>query len=112
MRFEELGLSLSRFPEVKGFALWQAGQSSHTGDLGLEVDLGVLRLRLERLLEGAVLLQGAQDGFSSVTFHHSRGGLSVFGNGSALVAVAHQHEGLPSHLRSWMCGWVSQPLRG
>ena len=112
MRFEELGLSLSRFPEVKGFALWQAGHSSHTGDLGFDLELSALRLRLERLLEGAVQVQGAQDGFSSVTLNHARGGMSVFGSGSSLVAVAHQHDGLPSHLRAWMCGWVSQPLRG
>ncbi len=112
MRFEELGLSLSRFSEVKGFAFWQGGQSAHTGDLGFDLELAPLRMRLERLLEGAVQVQGAQDGFSSVTFHHARGGMSVFGSGSSLVAVAHQHEGLPSHLRAWMCGWVSQPLRG
>jgi hypothetical protein len=112
MRFEELGLSLSRFPEVRGFALWQAGQSSHTGDLGFDVELSVLKLRLERMLEGAIQVQGAQDGFSSVTLNHAKGGMSVFGSGTALVAVAHQHDGLPSHLRAWMCGWVSQPLRG
>lgn len=112
MRFEELGLSLSRFSEVKGFAFWQGGQSSHTGDLGFDLELATLRMRLERLLEGAVQVQGAQDGFSSVTFHHARGGMSVFGSGSSLVAVAHQHDGLPSHLRAWMCGWVAQPLRG
>jgi hypothetical protein len=112
MRFEELGLSLSRFPEVKGFVLWQSGHFSHTGDLGFDLELSALRLRLERLLEGAVQVQGAQDGFSSVTLNHARGGMSVFGSGGSLVAVAHQHDGLPSHLRAWMCGWVSQPLRG
>lgn len=111
MRFDELGLSLSRFPEVRGFAFWQAGQAAHTGDLGFELELGALRLRLERMLEGAVQVQGVQDGFSSVTLHHAKGGVSVFGNGTALVAVAHQPEGLPGHLRAWMCGWVSQPLR-
>jgi hypothetical protein len=111
MRFEELGLSLSRFSEVRGFALWQAGFSSHTGDLGLGVELGAMRLRLDRMLEGAIQVQGAQDGFSSVCLNHAKGGLSVFGAGTTMVAVAHHHEGMPSHLRAWICGWVSQPLR-
>lgn len=111
MRFEELGLSLSRFSEVRGFVLWQGGQSSHTGDLGVDLDLAALRVRLDKMLDGGIQVQGVQDGFSSVTLNHAKGGLSVFGSGSALVAVAHQHDGLPSHLRSWMCGWVSQPLR-
>ncbi|MEK0446779.1 MAG: hypothetical protein RLZZ399_2100 [Verrucomicrobiota bacterium] len=112
MRFEELGLSLSRFPEVKGFALWQGGYASHTGDLGFDLELTSLHPRLERMLQGAIQVQGVQDGFLSVTVSHSKGGLSVFGSGSSMVAVAHQHEGLPGHLRAWMCGWVSQPLRG
>jgi hypothetical protein len=46
-------------------------------------------------------VQGAQDGFWSVTLNHARG-MSVFGNGGSLVAVAHQFDGLPSHLRAWM----------
>lgn len=111
MRFDELGLSLSRFPEVKGFALWVGEQALQTGELGFDTQNIQARFRVEKILESALLTQGVQDGFLSVTVHHARGGISVFGGGSCLVAVAHQSEGMPSHLRSWLCGWVSQPLR-
>jgi len=112
MRFEELGLSLSRFAEVRGFGLWQGGVSQHTGDLGFDARNAPAREKLERILENALSTQGAPDGFLSVTVHHARGGISVFGGGPCLVAVAHHADGLPAHLRSWLCGWVSQPLRG
>jgi len=112
MRFEELGLSLSKFAEVRGFGLWQGGVAQHTGDLGFDARNDVAREKLERILDDALSTQGAQDGFLSVTVHHARGGISVFGGGSCLVAVAHHADGLPGHLRSWLCGWVSQPLRG
>jgi hypothetical protein len=112
MRFEELGLSLSKFSEVRGFGLWQGGVAQHTGDLGFDARNEVAREKLERILDDALSTQGAQDGFLSVTVHHARGGISVFGGGSCLVAVAHHADGLPAHLRSWLCGWVSQPLRG
>jgi hypothetical protein len=111
-RFEELGLSLSRFPEVRGFALWLGEHAMQTGDLGVDTQAATTRFRLEKILESASLTQGAQDGFLSITVHHARGGISIFGGGSCLVAVSHQNEGMPSHLRSWLCGWVSQPLRG
>lgn len=112
MRFEELGLSLSRFAEVRGFGLWQGGVAQHTGDLGFDARNAAAREKLERILDNALSTQGAQDGFLSVTVHHARGGISVFGGGPCLVAVAHHADGLPAHLRSWLCGWVSQPLRG
>ena len=112
MRFEELGLSLSRFSEVRGFGLWQGGVAQHTGDLGFDARNTAAREKLERILEDALSTQGAKDGFMSVTVHHARGGISVFGGGPCLVAVAHHADGLPAHLRSWLCGWVSQPLRG
>jgi hypothetical protein len=112
MRFEELGLSLSKFAEVRGFGLWQDGVAQHTGDLGFDARNDVAREKLERILDDALSTQGAQDGFLSVTVHHARGGISVFGGGPCLVAVAHHADGLPAHLRSWLCGWVSQPLRG
>jgi hypothetical protein len=112
MRFEELGLSLSRFGEVRGFGLWQGGIAQHTGDLGFDARNLAAREKLERILDDALSTQGAQDGFLSVTVHHARGGISVFGGGPCLVAVAHHADGLPAHLRSWLCGWVSQPLRG
>jgi hypothetical protein len=112
MRFEELGLSLSKFAEVRGFGLWQGGVAQHTGDLGFDARNDVAREKLERILDDALSTQGAQDGFLSVTVHHARGGISVFGGGPCLVAVAHHADGLPGHLRSWLCGWVSQPLRG
>jgi hypothetical protein len=112
MRFEELGLSLSRFTEVRGFGLWQGGVAQHTGDLGFDARNAAAREKLERILADALSTQGAQDGFLSVTVHHARGGISVFGGGPCLVAVAHHADGLPAHLRSWLCGWVSQPLRG
>lgn len=112
MRFEELGLSLSRFAEVRGFGLWQGGLAQHTGDLGFDARNAAAREKLERILDNALSTQGAQDGFLSVTVHHARGGVSVFGGGPCLVAVAHHADGLPAHLRSWLCGWVSQPLRG
>jgi len=112
MRFEELGLSLSRFPEVRGFALWLGEYAMQTGDLGVDTKAATTRFRMEKILESASLTHGAQDGFLSVTVNHARGGVSVFGGGPCLVAVAHQSEGMPSHLRSWLCGWVSQPLRG
>lgn len=112
MRFEELGLSLSRFSEVRGFALWQGGLAAQTGDLGFDARNAGARMKMERMLESAIQVQGAQDGFSSVTLNHARGGLSVFGGTGCLVAVAHQPEGMPGHLRAWICGWVSQPLRG
>ena len=112
MRFEELGLSLSRFAEVRGFGLWQGGIAQHTGDLGFDARNLAAREKLERILDNALSTQGAQDGFLSVTVHHARGGISVFGGGPCLVAVAHHADGLPTHLRSWLCGWVSQPLRG
>ena len=112
MRFEELGLSLSRFAEVRGFGLWQGGVAQHTGDLGFDARNAAACEKLERILEDALSTQGAKDGFLSVTVHHARGGISVFGGGPCLVAVAHHADGLPAHLRSWLCGWVSQPLRG
>lgn len=112
MRFEELGLSLSRFPEVRGFALWLGEHAMQTGELGLDTKAATTRFRMEKILESASLTHGVQDGFLSVTVNHARGGVSVFGGGPCLVAVAHQGEGMPSHLRSWLCGWVSQPLRG
>lgn len=112
MRFEELGLSLSRFSEVRGFGFWQGGVAQHTGDLGFDARNAAAREKLERILHDALSTQGAQDGFLSVTVHHARGGISVFGGGPCLVAVAHHADGLPTHLRSWLCGWVSQPLRG
>jgi hypothetical protein len=111
-RFEELGLSLSRFSEVRGFALWLGDHAMQTGELGFDTRAATARLRMEKVLESALLAQGAQDGFLSVTVNHARGAVSVFGGGPCLVAVAHQGEGIPSHLRSWLCGWVSQPLRG
>ncbi len=111
-RFEELGLSLSRFSEVRGFALWLGDHAMQTGELGFDTKAATARLRMEKVLESALLAQGAQDGFLSVTVNHARGAVSVFGGGPCLVAVAHQGEGIPSHLRSWLCGWVSQPLRG
>jgi hypothetical protein len=112
MRFEELGLSLSRFSEVRGFGFWQGGVAQHTGDLGFDARNATAREKLERILHDALSTQGTQDGFLSVTVHHARGGISVFGGGPCLVAVAHHADGLPAHLRSWLCGWVSQPLRG
>jgi hypothetical protein len=112
MRFEELGLSLSRFAEVRGFGLWQGGIAQHTGELGFDARNAAAREKLERILDDALSTQGTQDGFLSVTVHHARGGISVFGGGPCLVAVAHHADGLPAHLRSWLCGWVSQPLRG
>ncbi len=112
MRFEELGLSLSRFAEVRGFGLWQGGVAQHTGDLGFDARNTTAREKLEGILADALSTQGTQDGFLSVTVHHARGGISVFGGGPCLVAVAHHADGLPAHLRSWLCGWVSQPLRG
>jgi len=112
MRFEELGLSLSRFPEVRGFALWLGEHAMQTGELGVDTKAVATRFRMEKILESASLTHGVQDGFLSVTVNHARGGVSVFGGGPCLVAVAHQSEGMPSHLRSWLCGWVSQPLRG
>lgn len=110
-RFDELGLSLSRFSEVKGFALWLGEHAMQTGDLGLDTQAATTRFRMEKILESASLTHGAQDGFLSVTVHHARGGISIFGGGSCLVAVSHNAEGMPPHLRSWLCGWVSQPLR-
>jgi hypothetical protein len=112
LRFEELGLSLSKFGEVRGFGLWQNGVAQHTGDLGFDARNAAAREKLERILEDALSTQGARDGFLSVTVHHARGGISVFGGGPCLVAVAHHADGLPAHLRSWLCGWVSQPLHG
>lgn len=111
-RFEELGLSLSRFNEVRGFALWLGDHAMQTGELGFDTQAATARLRMEKILESAMLAQGVQDGFLSVTVNHARGAVSVFGGGPCMVAVAHQGEGIPSHLRSWLCGWVSQPLRG
>jgi hypothetical protein len=111
-RFEELGLSLSRFSEVRGFALWLGDHAMQTGELGFDTKAATARLRMEKVLESALLAQGAQDGFLSVTVNHARGAVSVCGGGPCLVVVAHQGEGIPSHLRSWLCGWVSQPLRG
>lgn len=111
-RFEELGLSLSRFSEVRGFALWLGDHAMQTGELGFDTQAATARLRMERILESALLTQGVQDGFLSVTVNHARGAVSVFGGGPCLVAVAHQGDGIPAHLRSWLCGWVSQPLRG
>ena len=111
-RFEELGLSLSRFPEVRGFALWLGQDALQTGELGFDARGGLVRSRLEKMLEGALLGQGTQDGFLSVTVHQAAGGISIFGGGPCLVAVAHRSEGMPAHLRAWLCGWVSQPLRG
>lgn len=110
-RFDELGLSLSRFSEVNGFALWLGEHAMQTGDLGLDTQATTTRFRIERILESASLTHGAQDGFLSVTVHHARGGISIFGGGPCLVAVSHNAEGMPPHLRSWLCGWVSQPLR-
>jgi hypothetical protein len=112
MRFEELGLSLSRFAEVRGFGFWQGDLAQHTGDLGFDARNETAREKLERILDDALSTQGTQDGFLSVTVHHARGAISVFGGGPCLVAVAHHADGLPAHLRSWLCGWVSQPLRG
>ena len=111
MRFEELGLSLSRFAEVRGFGLWHGDAAQHTGDLGFDARNAAAREKLERILTDALSTQGSQDGFLSVTVHHARGGISVFGGGPCLVAVAHHADGLPAHLRSWLCGWVSQPSR-
>ncbi len=111
-RFDELGLSLSRFPEVRGFALWLGDSAMQTGELGFDTQNDSARTRVEKILESALSAHGIQDGFMSVTVHHARGGISVFGGGGCLVAVSHQGEGMPSHLRSWLCGWVSQPLRG
>jgi hypothetical protein len=110
-RFDELGLSLSRFPEVRGFALWQGEHAMQTGEMGLDPQSPTTRFRMEKILESASLTQGAQDGFLSITVFNARGGLSIFGGGSCLVAVSHQGEGMPAQLRSWLCGWVSQPLR-
>ncbi len=110
-RFDELGLSLSRFSEVKGFALWLGEHAMQTGDLGLDTQAATTRFRMDKILESASLTHGAQDGFLSVTVHHARGGISIFGGGFCLVAVSHNAEGMPPHLRSWLCGWVSQPLR-
>jgi hypothetical protein len=107
-RFEELGLSLSRFVDIRGFALWQAGGVMQTGELGFAADESGMRSRLERMLEGGIQVRGAQDGFCSVTLHGAKGGLSVFGGAGCLVAVAHREEGIPEHLRLWLCGWVSQ----
>jgi hypothetical protein len=111
MRFEELGLSLSKFAEVRGFGFWQGPVAQHTGELGFDARNAAARETLERILDGALATQGPRDGFLSVTVHHAHGGISVFGGGPCLVAVAHHADGLPSHLRSWLCGWVSQPLR-
>ena len=111
-RFEVLGLSLSRFSEVRGFALWLGKDALQTGELGFDARGGLVRARLEKMLEGALLGQGTQDGFLSVTVHQAAGGISIFGGGPCLVAVAHRSEGMPAHLRAWLCGWVSQPLRG
>jgi lipoprotein-anchoring transpeptidase ErfK/SrfK len=107
-RFEELGMSLSRFVDVRGFALWQSGGVMQTGELGFAADDSGMRLRLERMLEGGIQVRGAQDGFCSVTLHGAKGGLSVFGGTGCLVAVAHREDGIPEHLRLWLCGWVSQ----
>ncbi len=107
-RFEELGLSLSRFVDVRGFALWQAGGVMQTGELGFAADESGMRSRLERMLEGGIQVRGAQDGFCSVTLHGAKGGLSVFGGAGCLVAVSHREDGIPEHLRLWLCGWVSQ----
>jgi hypothetical protein len=112
MRFEELGLSLSKFQEVRGFALWVGDHAMQTGDMGMDTQAATTRFRMEKMLESATLTQGAQDGFLSVTVYHARGGVSVFGGAACLVAVAHQSDGMPAHLRSWLCGWISQPLRG
>jgi len=112
MRFEELGLSLSKFPEVRGFALWVGDHAMQTGEMWMDTQAAPTRFRMEKILESATLTQGAQDGFLSVTVYHARGGVSVFGGSACLVAVAHQSDGMPAHLRSWLCGWVSQPLRG
>lgn len=108
LRFEELGLSLSRFVDVRGFALWQAGGVMQTGELGFAADESGMRSRLERMLEGGIQVRGAQDGFCSVTLHGAKGGLSVFGGAGCLVAVSHREDGIPEHLRLWLCGWVSQ----
>ena len=107
-RFEELGLSLSRFVDIRGFALWQAGGVMQTGELGFAADESGMRSRLERMLEGGIQVRGVQDGFCSVTLHGAKGGLSVFGGAGYLVAVAHREDGIPEHLRLWLCGWVSQ----
>jgi len=111
-RFEELGLSLSRFPEVRGFALWLEQDALQTGELGFDAQGALIRARLEKMLENGFLGQRGQDGFLSVTVHSATGGISIFGGGPCLVAVAHHTEGMPAHLRAWLCGWVSQPLRG
>jgi len=111
-RFEELGLSLSRFPEVRGFALWLGQDALQTGELGFDARGSLIRPRLEKMLENGFLGQRGQDGFLSVTVHQATGGISIFGGGPCLVAVAHHTEGMPAHLRAWLCGWVSQPLRG
>lgn len=107
-RFEELGHSLSRFTDVRGFALWQAGGVMQTGEMGFEAEAPGMRSRLERMLEGGIQVRGEQDGFCSVTLHGAKGGISVFGGGGCLVAVSHREDGIPAHLRLWLCGWVSQ----
>jgi hypothetical protein len=107
-RFEELGQSLSRFMDVRGFALWQAGGVMQAGEMGFDADASGMRARLERMLEGGIQVRGEQDGFCSVTLNGAKGGISVFGGGGGLVAVAHREEGIPEHLRLWLCGWVSQ----
>ena len=107
-RFEELGHSLSRFVDVRGFALWQAGGVMQTGEIGFDAEASDMRSRLERMLEGGIQVRGEQDGFCSVTLHGAKGGISVFGGGGCLVAVAHRDDGIPAHLRLWLCGWVSQ----
>ena len=112
MRFEELGLSLSRFSEVRGFALWLGEHALQTGELGMDAQNPAVRSRMAKVLESALETQGAPDGFLSVTVHGAKGGVSVFGGGHCLVAVSHHGDGMPLPLRSWLCGWVSQPLRG
>jgi hypothetical protein len=107
-RFEELGHSLSRFADVRGFALWQAGGVMQTGEMGFDAEASAMRSRLERMLEGGIQVRGEQDGFCSVTLNGAKGGISVFGGGGCLVAVAHRDDGIPAHLRLWLCGWVSQ----
>jgi hypothetical protein len=107
-RFEELGQSLSRFMDVRGFALWHAGAVMQTGEMGFDAEASGMRSRLERMLEGGIQVRGEQDGFCSVTLHGAKGGISVFGGGGCLVAVAHRDDGIPAHLRLWLCGWVSQ----
>lgn len=107
-RFEELGQSLSRFVDVRGFALWQAGGVMQTGEMGFDAEASGMRSRLERMLEGGIQVRGEQDGFCSVTLNGAKGGISVFGGGGVLIAVAHRDDGIPAHLRLWLCGWVSQ----